>query len=103
MYAVWDTGLIMHTVYAWGTYVTRLQTGWLDGRDISALEGGTPVDWATGAHRFVETAYDIPADGNLGDAYYAKMIPVVDRQLALGGVRLAHVLTDALRNADSCH
>src|ERR1700730_10254088 len=35
---VWDTGLIMHAVYDWGAYVTRLEEGWLRGRDLSSLE-----------------------------------------------------------------
>ncbi len=103
LHAVWDTGLIMHTVYDWGAYVTRLRAGWLDGRDISALESGTPADWATEAHRFARSiAYEIPADSNLADAYYAKALPIVDRQLALAGARLALLLKDSLRNADSC-
>jgi hypothetical protein len=100
LHALWDTGLIMHTVYAWGTYVTRLQTGWLDGRDLSALQGGTPIDWAQEAHRLAhDVAYDVPDGGTLGESYYAKALPVLDRQLALGGVRLARLLDDTLGGA----
>jgi hypothetical protein len=43
-----------------------------------------------------EVAYDIPDDGVLGQAYYDKSLPVVDRQLALAVVRLARVLTMTL-------
>src|SRR5262249_7698381 len=102
LHALWDTGLIMHTVYAWGAYVTRLETTWFPGRDVSGLDGGTTVSWALEAHRFAhDVAYDLP-DGNvLGDVYYAKALPVVDRQLALAGLRLARLLTDTLRAA-SC-
>jgi len=90
---VWDTGLIIDTVYDWGAYVTRLEEGWLRGRDLSSLEDGTPVDWALEAHRFAhDVAYDVPDDGVLGQAYYDNSLPVVDRQLALAGVRLARVL-----------
>jgi hypothetical protein len=103
LHVVWDTGLIMHTVYAWGAYVTRLQTGWLNGRDMSLLESGTAIDWATEAHKFAQDiAYDVPADGALSNAYYAKALPIIDRQLALAGVRLARLLRDNLRNADAC-
>src|SRR5229473_8125129 len=85
LHALWDTGLIMHTVFNWGAYVTRLQTGWLNGRDISSLDGGTPIDWAVEAHKFAQdVAYDVQADGALADTYYGKALPVVDRQLALG-------------------
>jgi hypothetical protein len=100
---VWDAGIIMHTVFAWGAYVTRLQTGWLNGRDVSSLEGGGPTEWATEAHRFAQdVAYDVAADGALADDYYGKALHVVDRQLALAGVRLAHLLKEALRGADAC-
>jgi hypothetical protein len=103
LHAVWDTGIIMRTVFDWGAYVIRLQTGWLNGRDLSSLEGGSPADWATEAHKYAQdVAYDVPADGTLADTYYAKALPVVDRQLALGGIRLARWLKDALRNADAC-
>jgi hypothetical protein len=103
LHSVWDTGIIMHTVFAWGTYVTRLQTGWLNGRDVSSLAGGTPADWAIDAHKFAQdVAYDVPADGVLANAYYGKALPVIDRQLALGGLRLAHLLKETLRHADAC-
>ena len=94
---VWDTGLIMRTVYGWGAYVTRLEEGWLRGRDLSSLEDGSPIDWVLEAHRFAhDVAYDFPDDGVLGLEYYEKSLPVVDRQLALAGVRLARVLQATL-------
>jgi nuclease S1 len=102
LHALWDTGLIMHTVYNWGAYVTRLQTGWLNGRDTGSLDGGTPVDWALEAHRYVGLAYDIPANGVLGQGYYDKALPVVDRQLAVAALRLARLLKSTLQNADAC-
>ncbi len=102
LHALWDTGLIMHTVYNWGAYVTRLQTGWLNGRDLSSLDGGTPIDWAVEAHKYVPLAYDVPANGALGQAYYDKAVPVIDRQLSLAAVRLARLLREILRNADAC-
>ncbi|UFZ08071.1 S1/P1 nuclease [Bradyrhizobium ontarionense] len=102
LHALWDTGLIMHTVYNWGAYVTRLQTGWLNGRDTSSLDGGTPTDWALEAHRYVPMVYDIPADNVLGRAYYDKALPIVDRQLAIAALRLVRLLKETLRNADAC-
>jgi hypothetical protein len=102
LHALWDTGIIMHTVFNWGAYVTRLQTGWLNGRDTSSLDGGTPIDWAVEAHRFVPIAYDIPANGMLGQAYYDNALPIVDRQLAVAALRLARLLKEILRNAEAC-
>jgi hypothetical protein len=103
LHAVWDTGIITHTVFDWGAYVVRLQNGWLNGRDLSGLDGGTPIDWALESHRAAqEVAYQLPADGTIGDDYYAKALPVVDRQLAVAGLRLARLLQDALHGADAC-
>jgi hypothetical protein len=94
---VWDTGLIMHTVYDWGAYVVRLEDGWLRGRDLTSIQDGTPIDWVIEAHRFAhDIAYDLPEDRVLGQEYYDKALPVVDRQLALAGVRLARVLQATL-------
>ena len=103
LHAVWDTGLIMHTVYDWGAYVVRLETNWFQGRDLSGLAGGSPADWAADSHRLAhEVAYDIPDDGVIGVKYLAKAQPVVDRQLALAGIRLARVLEEALAPTPSC-
>jgi hypothetical protein len=97
LHALWDTGLIMHTVYAWGTYVERLETSWFRGRDLTGLDGGTPVDWALESHELArEFAYNIPDGSVLADNYYRDVLPVVDRQLALGGVRLARLLKSTL-------
>jgi hypothetical protein len=103
LHAVWDTGIIMRTVYDWGAYVVRLETRWFPGRDLTGLKGGSPADWATDAHRLAhEVAYDVPDDGVLGVKYFSKASPVVDRQLALAGIRLAQLLQDTLQPTASC-
>jgi S1/P1 Nuclease len=67
LHAVWDTEIIMHTVFAWGTYVSRLEEKWFPGRDLSGSEGGTPVDWALDSHKLThDVAYDFPNDTHLG-------------------------------------
>lgn len=97
LHDVWDTGIIMRTVYAWGAYVTRLATSWFPGRDLSSLTGGSTADWVNESHQFAhDVAYDIPDDGTLGPKYFTKASPVVDRQLAVAGVRLAHILDQQL-------
>ena len=103
LHAVWDSEIILHTVYAWGAYVTRIETKWLPGRDLSGLDGGTPVDWAIESHRFARTvAYDLPDGAVLEMNYYNKALPIVDRQLALAGLRLTRMLKDALKPTASC-
>jgi hypothetical protein len=103
LHAVWDTEIIMHTVFAWGTYVSRLEAKWFPGHDLSGLIGGTPVDWALESHKFArDVAYDFPADTHLDMDYYNKSVAVVDQQLALAGVRLARILQETLRSTASC-
>src|SRR5882724_1812742 len=93
LHAIWDTDIIMHTVFAWGAYVTRLETTWFPGRDVTGLDAGSPVDWALEAHQFArETAYRIPDGGALEMNYYTAALPFVDRQLAVAGIRLAKFL-----------
>jgi S1/P1 Nuclease len=97
LHAVWDFGIIDKRTFDWGEYVRYLEQCWLRGKDISALQRGTPVDWALEAHRAaVDVAYSVPDDLKLGLPYYQSSLPVVDRQLALAGVRLARVLNQAL-------
>jgi hypothetical protein len=103
LHAVWDTGLIMRTVFAWGAYVTRLETTWFPGRDLTGLDGGSPADWAVESHQYARsTAYDIPDGAILEMNYYNEALPVIDRQLALAGVRLARYLTDTLKPTAAC-
>jgi hypothetical protein len=86
LHAVWDTGLIMHTVYDWGAYVVRVESGWLRGRDLFAHS----------------TAYDYPDDAILGLQYLNKSVPIVDRQLSLAGVRLAQLLNQTFQSTAAC-
>jgi len=100
LHAVWDIGLIEKRTYDWGQYVTILENNWLAGKDVRALQGGTPVDWALQAHAAaVDVAYVLPEDLKLGDAYYQRSLPTVDRQLALAGIRLARLLNEAFGHA----
>jgi hypothetical protein len=96
LHAVWDYGIIEKRTFDWGEYVRYLEQCWLPGKDIKALHRGRPVDWALEAHRAaVDVAYVLPDDMTLSLDYYQRSLPTVDRQLALAGVRLAHVLNEA--------
>jgi len=98
LHKVWDSDLILHKVYDWGEYVRLLETTWLPGKDLAALQAGDTVGWAEAAHKAAhDVAYNYRPDHVLDDEYYRDAIPIVERQLALAGVRLARVLTDTLR------
>jgi nuclease S1 len=103
LHHVWDSDLILHKVYDWGEYVRRLETEWLPGKDIPALQGGDTVSWAQDAHHVAQiVAYGFSPDHALGQDYYNAAIPMVDQQLALGGLRLARVLNEAFQPDKVC-
>lgn len=103
LHAVWDTGLIDQTAWSWGAYVDLLEDGWLKSAEarVPGVDGGTPAEWAMETHKHAQTAWDLPADKKLDDVYYAKAAPILDRQLAVAGLRLARFLNEAYASA-SC-
>ena len=94
---VWDTSLIAATTWNWGAYARRLENGWLASDEARAAARGTTVDWANETHAMAREVWSwLPADHVIGDDYYRRALPVVDRQLGRAGVRLAATLNDAL-------
>ena len=103
LHKVWDTDLIMRKVYDWGDYVRWLEINWLPGKDVAALQAGDAVDWAQDAHKAAQiVVYNFRPDHVIDEEYYKDAIPVVDRQLALAGLRLARVLNEALQPTAQC-
>ncbi len=77
--------------------MTRLETGFLASAEAKGADAGTLDDWMLGAHRAAGEAWPwLPADLLIGDDYYRKALPIVDRQLALAGLRLARFLNETL-------
>lgn len=98
LHAVWDTSIIEKRVYNWGEYVRYLEEEWFPQQDGARLADGGPVEWALESHAAaVRAVYAIPGDYNLGDDYYKKALPIVDRQLGAAGVRLAKLLNEVLQ------
>ncbi|HEY0329888.1 MAG TPA: S1/P1 nuclease [Rhodopseudomonas sp.] len=97
-HAAWDTGLIMKTVWDWGAYVDRLETGWLTSAEAQApgIDAGTTADWAIETHKAAQTVWNlVPASKVLDDSYYTLILPILDRQLGVAGLRLARFLNEA--------
>jgi hypothetical protein len=103
LHHLWDTDLIMHKVYDWGEYVRLLETQWLPGKDMEALQRGNTTQWAEEAHRAAQiVVYNFRPDHMLDEEYYADAMATVDRQLALAGLRLARVLNEVLTPTAQC-
>jgi hypothetical protein len=46
------------------------------------------VNWAQGTHKAAQTVWNlVPENKQLDDSYYDQVLPVLDRQLGLGGLR----------------
>jgi hypothetical protein len=103
LHAIWDSFLIQSRGLDEAGYAAMLKRE----LDQHPLEPG-PIDfvkWAEEAHRVaVDVVYAFPefTPGvppkepiRLGDAYFRRAAPAVDRQLELAAVRLAAVLNDA--------
>jgi nuclease S1 len=95
-HSAWDSGLIRKLAWSWGSYAERLEADWLPSASAS-LTDGTIENWALETHRVAFDLFSIqPANGVFDEAYLAKARPLLDRQLATAGMRLAKVLNDAV-------
>ncbi len=105
----WDETLIQRTVWDWGAYVDRLENGWLQTAEAKAEDPAAnhaPIDektfiaWAEDTHKAAQTVWYLrPADDVLDDRYLRDVLPIMDRQLGIAGLRLARFLNDAASQA----
>ncbi len=104
LHSLWDSSLIKLTVYDWGAYVDRLESGLMKTQEFQLrVKNETPVDWALQSHAVARLVWNeklVPADGTLDDKYYKAALPFLDQQLALGGMRLAGFLNQAFSSTD---
>ena len=106
LHSVWDSGLISNSVWNWGALVVRVEGGWLASPESKGADEGTVEDWMLASHRTAGEIWGwLPEDRIIGDEYFRKAIPVIDRQLGLAGLRLARFLNETLpaaRRRASC-
>jgi len=101
----WDVTLIQRTVWDWGAYVTRLENGWLKTADArteepdanhAEIDERTFIAWAEESHKVAQTVWrGLSADDVLDDRYLNEVLPIMDRQLGIAGLRLARFLNQA--------
>lgn len=97
LHQVWDSTLISQSSWNWGALVMRLEKGWLATDEARRADAGTVTDWMLESHRVAALAWEwTPKDLLIGDDYYNKAMPLVDRQLSLAGVRLAKFLNETI-------
>jgi hypothetical protein len=94
LHGVWDSDLIEHTGLIREEYARHEEE--LIGADkLGTLTDGTPDQWADESAGLAQAAW-VPDGTDLNERYYDTQIKVVDKQLALAGLRLAKLLNDSI-------
>jgi hypothetical protein len=93
LHGVWDSGLIEHTGMDTQQYTAYLEKMIQN----EHLEAGPddPTQWANQSWKLAKEAM-VAACTNIGEDYFTREKPIVDRQLALAGLRLAQLLNEDL-------
>jgi hypothetical protein len=96
LHAIWDSVLVAHRALDDSHYVAALEDEIKQNRwDVTPT--GVPSEWAVESFLLAKAAL-LPQRANVDEAYYRAQIPVVDKRLALAGVRLAAVLNAVFTN-----
>ncbi|MBC2806995.1 S1/P1 nuclease [Rhizobium ruizarguesonis] len=106
---LWDETLIGAHSFSWGAYTTELETSVMPGLPAGELKGDYVAAWANECFQQGIQVYQhlpaAPAAGGrivIDETYQKDVQPILDRQLALGGIRLAELLSETLgKPADS--
>ncbi|HEY7402411.1 MAG TPA: S1/P1 nuclease [Candidatus Angelobacter sp.] len=94
---VWDSLLLEHTGLSEEDYVQRLNR-LIDQQHLAQQATGTPEDWANESHLEARQIIE-QKPASIDEQYYQSHVNLVDRKLALAGLRLAAELNDALGKA----
>jgi hypothetical protein len=93
LHSVWDSELIAHTGLREHRYAHELEE--MIAADHLQAGSDDPVAWANDSLQLAKQAWVQP-QADIDEAYYLRERPVVDRQLALAGLRLARLLNEEL-------
>jgi hypothetical protein len=94
LHGVWDTSMILHSGLKPNDYAERLEQ-LIKSDSLAGQDTGTPEQWANESVRLAQAAW-VQDGANLDEQYYRKEITVVDRQMALAGLRLAKLLNETI-------
>lgn len=93
LHNVWDESLIENQKYSYTEYANLLDIQ--PESEVQQIQSGTLEDWLFDSHKIANKIYaQTPNGANLKYEYDYKFVPVLERQLLYGGLRLAKVLND---------
>ena len=101
LHAVWDDALIDAHTYNWGSYVNDLERRVVPDVPAPSVAVGFAELWVNETHAVAHQLYALtPVNAatpvRIDSDYQRQVQPILDRQLAIGGVRLAALLNNAL-------
>jgi hypothetical protein len=94
LHFAWDTGLIEHAGISEKRYVARLNE-LIASRKLTVQADGTPAEWANESFLLAKRVW-LNDGGAVDETYYQNVIGIVNRRLALAGIRLAQMINQAL-------
>jgi len=94
LHGVWDTSMIEEVQMSREDYAERLEQ-LIKSEHLESLNGDTPEQWANESARLAQAAW-VSDKAYLNGGYYQQQIKVVDRQMALAGLRLARLLNETI-------
>lgn len=94
LHGVWDTDMILHTGLNRQDYAQHLED-LISHEHLAIADAGTPEQWSNESLQLAGAAW-VPDETNLDEQYYQREIKVVDRQMALAGLRLAKLLNNTI-------
>jgi hypothetical protein len=94
LHFVWDTGLIEHVGISEERYLARLNE-LIASRKLIVQVGGTTAEWANESFLLAKKVW-LNDGGAVDETYFENNIGIVNRRLALAGIRLAQIINQAL-------
>ena len=95
LHSLWDSKMIDFEKYSFTEYARVLDVK--SKEEVKTIQLGTLEDWLYDSHRAANRIYaNSQADANYSYDYNYKFLPLVERQLLYGGLRLAKILNDVL-------
>lgn len=94
-HAIWDEEIIARRREGLSPKELGEDFSRLSKKEVKLIQEGTPVDWAEQTARETSYVFDLAHEGDeLFKEFYNPMWEVAQRQLTLGGYRLAKILED---------
>ena len=97
LHRIWDRAIPERMGYYEDPPVTaRRLSSEITAAQAAEWEDFDVVGWSRESYEVVKSlVYDVPPDGRLGDGYYERAAPIVERRMKQAGVRLAFLLNNA--------